>query len=309
MEEKLGELSERLIKAVEEIGGIKKEVGECQRGDLVGRLERVEAALRGFPSLPHFPGGVAPLPLESATEADTQVSFKWAEVVKGGKARQSQETVTKIENRFDALREVSLDGGSEGGVGTGCRSSLRHEATDKGLRKTRSVIVVGDSNVRRLEAARVKDSGSRVSFHSFSGAGIERVRDKVGELVCSESAEEVSVVLHVGTNDTPKSGSELILGRLRQAIRTCREARSGVRVTVCAIPSRLDKGGITWSRSEGINDRLRGLCIAEGAAFLDTRGIMKRCNSSMARDGVHFSKEGAGAVVSAILKDNEPFLG
>ena len=36
MEEKLGELSDRLIKAVEEIGGIKKEVGECQRGDLVG---------------------------------------------------------------------------------------------------------------------------------------------------------------------------------------------------------------------------------------------------------------------------------
>ena len=78
----------------------------------------------------------------------------------------------------------------------------------------------------------------------------------------SESAEEVSVVLHVGTNDTPKSGSELIMGRLRQAIRACWEARSGVRVTVCAIPSRLDKGGITWSRSEGVNDRLKELCIA-----------------------------------------------
>ena len=116
------------------------------------------------------------LTLESATEADSQVSLKWAEVVKGGKAKQSQETITKIENRFDALREVSLDGGSEGGAGTGCRSSPRHEVANKGLSKTCPVIVVGDSNVRRLEAARVKDSGSRVSFHSFSGAGIERVK-------------------------------------------------------------------------------------------------------------------------------------
>ena len=52
--------------------------------------------------------------------------------------------------------------------------------------------------------------------------------------MCSESAEEVSVVLHVGTNDTPKSGSQLFLGRFRQAIRSHREDRSGVRVTVCA---------------------------------------------------------------------------
>jgi hypothetical protein len=127
--------------------------------------------------------------------------------------------------------------------------------------------------------------------------------------VCSESAEEVSVILHVGTNDTPKSGSELIMGRLRQAIKACREARSGVQVAVCAIPSRLDKGGITWSRSEGVNDRLRVLCIAEGAVFLDTREALRHCKSPMARDGVHYSKEGTGAVGLAIMKEMKPFLG
>ncbi|CAG0905606.1 unnamed protein product, partial [Darwinula stevensoni] len=74
---------------------------------------------------------------------------------------------------------------------------------------------------------------------------IEDIRDKIGSVVCSESAEKVSVVLQVGTNDTPKSGSELIMGKLRQAIRACWEARLGVRVTVCDAPSRPRK--CRWS--------------------------------------------------------------
>ena len=309
LEERLGELSGRLISVEEEIRGIRKEVGEVQRDDLVARLVRVEEALRGFPSLPDFTGRVALSSFDSASSADSQVASNWAQVVKGAKVKRSQEAVIKTENKFLGLREVSLDDGTEGGVETGVRSAGRAQAVLKGRGKTRALVIVGDSNVRRLEGAMEKDSGAQVSFSQFPGARIEHIRDRIGSVVCSESAEEVSVVLHVGTNDTPKSGSELIMGRLRQAIRACREARSGVRVTVCAIPSRLDKGGITWSRSEGVNDRLKELCIAEGAVFLDTREALSRCRSPMARDGVHFSKEGAVAVGLAIMKENEPFLG
>ncbi|CAG0897906.1 unnamed protein product [Darwinula stevensoni] len=67
------------------------------------------------------------------------------------------------------------------------------------------------------------------TISQFPGAKIEHTKNKVGSVVCSELAEEMSVVLHVGTNDTPKFGSEL-MGRLRQAIRTCREVRPGLRV-------------------------------------------------------------------------------
>ncbi|CAG0882951.1 unnamed protein product [Darwinula stevensoni] len=245
----------------EEIRGTRK-VGEIQRDDLVARLGRVEEALRGFPSLPDLTGRVVLSSFDSTSSAD------------------SQGAVIETENMFHGLREVSLDEGSEGTVGAGEMSAGRAQAMSKGRGKTRALVIVGDSNVRRLEAAMGNDSGSRVSFIQFPGARIEHFRNKVGSVVCSESAEEVSVVLHVGTNDTPKSGSEL-MGRLKQAIGACREARSGVRVTVCAIPSRLDRGGTTWSRSETPSDldhvvlplssrlpghdRLKESCSAEGA--------------------------------------------
>ncbi|CAG0884293.1 unnamed protein product [Darwinula stevensoni] len=196
LEERLGELSGRLISVEEEIRGIRKEVGEVQRDDLVARLVRVEEALRGFPSLPDFSGRVALSSFDSASSADSQMASNWAQVVKGAKVKRSQEAVIKTENKFLGLREVSLDEGTEGGVGTGVRSAGQAQAVLKGRGKTRALVIVGDSNVRRLEGAMEKDSGAQVSFSQFPGARIEHIRDRIGSVVCSESAEEVSVVLH-----------------------------------------------------------------------------------------------------------------
>ena len=58
------------------------------------------------------------------------------------------------------------------------RSQGRTHAVEKGPGKNRS-LVVRDSNFRRLEAMREKDSGNQVFFHSFSGAGIELATDEV----------------------------------------------------------------------------------------------------------------------------------
>ena len=274
----------------------------------------MEEALRGFPGLPGHCGSgassrcVGPQTygaIDGETNAvPSRVTRNWAQVVRGAKAvRQHQESVVPVENRFRELEEVMLDGDSEG--------ETRGEERTGGRGKMRSVILVGDSNVKRLEAAIGKDAGVKesVTFAPFSGAGIGAIRDRIGAVVSSAPAGEVSVVLHVGTNDTPRTGSELIIAKLRQLIRACRDARSGVKVSVCAIPSRTDKGGMTWSRSEGVNDRLTVVCAAEGAKFLDTRKALRRCESPMARDGVHFSGEGAKAVGTAIVKETKSFLG
>ena len=71
---------------------------------------------------------------------------------------------------------------------------------------------------------------------------------------------------------------------------------------VRAIPSRIEEGGITCFKSEEENDRFREFCIAEGAMFLDTREILRNCNSPTAREGEYFSKEGAETVGVAIMK-------
>ena len=49
-----------------------------------------------------------------------------------------------------------------------------------------------------------KDSGAQVSFSPFPNARIEYIRDNVGSVVFSESAEEVYGVLHVRTYDPLK---------------------------------------------------------------------------------------------------------
>ncbi|CAG0880277.1 unnamed protein product, partial [Darwinula stevensoni] len=92
LEERLQELSGRLINVEEEIKGIRKEVREMPRDDLMARLVRVDEALREFPSLSDSSGRGTLSPFDSVRSAGSQVSDNWAQVVKGTKARRSQET-------------------------------------------------------------------------------------------------------------------------------------------------------------------------------------------------------------------------
>ena len=66
--------------------------------------------------------------------------------------------------------------------------------------KTRALEVVGYSIIRRLETAILKHSAALLPFRQLPSAGTEHIRDKVASVVRSESTEELSVVLHVGTN-------------------------------------------------------------------------------------------------------------
>ena len=118
------------------------------------------------------------------------------------------------------------------------------------------------------------------------------------------------IVLHVGTNDLTRKGSEEIavnLVNLAQHAKT----NSGIKqVFICSVTPRKDLGSFIFSRSESVNNRLRSLCIeTTGVRFIDLREELDRCPfTGLARDGLHYNKVGATRVLDVITNSVGSFL-
>lgn len=173
--------------------------------------------------------------------------------------------------------------------------------------KPKAVIVIGDSNVRRLDGPIKRNlksvDRSKVSIESYSGIGTDRLVDKVTAAVTKEESKDVKVIVHVGTNDVTKMGSQELLAKLGRLIRAAKDARTGISVEVCKVPSRTDKGNYIFSRSESVNCQLARLCRENGASCLDLGGYR------LGVDGVHYNTLGATSVSSNIAKSIISFLG
>ena len=103
--------------------------------------------------------------------------------------------------------------------------------------RSQSLLVIGDSNVRRLQAS---NNCPGTKFHSISGATTEHVAQDLGHAI--DMCGAAQVVLHVGTNDIARKGSEgiakSILGLAQQA-----KDHAGVRqVYICSVTPRKDLG-------------------------------------------------------------------
>ena len=160
------------------------------------------------------------------------------------------------------------------------------------------LLIIGDSNVRRLETSA---GPSRVSFCSTPGATIEQLerelRDQPDKFTGS------TIALHVGTNDLSRKGSEEIVvntAKLAQLAKSCSGAK---RVLICSVTPRRDLGSFIFSRSESVNNRLRSLCTnMPGVGFIDLRDQLDRCPfAGLARDALHYNKAGASRVLKGIV--------
>ena len=135
-----------------------------------------------------------------------------------------------------------------------------------------------------------------------SGAKVAECESRLQTVLKEEckSAKEVKVIVHIGTNDMQRTGSEVLLDKIRHLIKAAKNSRSGVDMTICSIPNRVDKGGYVFSRSESVNARLGLLCKQEGATHLDLSHVQSQCSFPLARDGVHYSRKGAQLVGTVI---------
>ena len=120
-----------------------------------------------------------------------------------------------------------------------------------------SLLVIGDSNVRRLEGMSERGP-SKPAFHSISGATTEHVRQDISQAIRKCGAKRV--VIHAGTNDVTRKGSELVAKDIF-SLADQTKRRDGVSdVFICSIIPRKDTGSFIYSRSESVNNRLRTLC-------------------------------------------------
>ena len=125
--------------------------------------------------------------------------------------------------------------------------------------------VIGDSIVRLVDDVVCRKGPPKCVRISLPGAGIHDVRNRVASVV--GPGKEGAVLVHVGTNDVDKKGSEEVMGRYQELVRELKRVRVG-QIVLSGILS--VRGGYTRNNSRiSSNLRLQALCQEEGVGFLN----------------------------------------
>lgn len=220
------------------------------------------------------------------------INNSWVNVARGGRVRgenvvrRRSEGSLPISNRFEILGNESEES---------------------------RVLVVGDSNIHRIRNSIFhsvkRENKKKIRVVGLSGAKVDDCARVVSTELAKERGKKIKVIVNVGTNDVGKIGSQEVLTKLRDLIRSAKAARGGVDITLLSIPSRVDEGEYIYSRSESINNQMSRLVWSENASWIDLRPKLDRCKFSLARDGVHYSRQGAQIVGNLLGQEAETFLG
>ncbi|XP_037557767.1 uncharacterized protein LOC119434766, partial [Dermacentor silvarum] len=181
-----------------------------------------------------------------------------------------------------------------------------------GKRVERRVLVVGDSNVARVEEGvltTVKADGW-VRVEAQSGKFMADAMAKTQKVVSDNLEHEHLVVIHAGLNDVLKGRSQNLNGQLEVGLRKLRETSANVHVTICTIPQ-------VWGQASGMersvleaNRVIRGLSRPLGYGTMEVnREVYESGSHPFAQDGIHYSGAMGGRVGSRIGRQAKPFLG
>ena len=130
------------------------------------------------------------------------------------------------------------------------------------------------------------------------GAGIQDVRNRVASVV--GPGKGGAVLVHVGTKDVDKKGSEEVMGRYRELVRELKRVRVGQIVLSGILPVR---GGYTRNnRRISINLLLQALCQVEGVGFLNIWEHFEQGDGLFSKDGLHLNKRGAAVLGKGFLR-------
>ena len=204
----------------------------------------------------------------------------------------------------------SLDGVKD--INSPDSSGLRQTrpATPLRLPANTTKLIIGDSNLRRIEMKRLSASGE-VQVRTFSGAKIADLQEVFSNFPQTTTIKRL--VLHVGTNNISsgkhqKEDIDQLIGQYKSLITTVRSKLSEATVAVSAVPPLR-----TWSKlrtSRAFNSALRDMCKTTKTAFLSHDALWKedregRIDPSVLMDPVHLSPAGLGL----FLRDVKSFLG
>ena len=153
------------------------------------------------------------------------------------------------------------------------------------LDRSKPPLIIGDSNVRRLQASSYLSTNVR--FHSIPGATANCVTRDLDRTVSECGASQV--VIHAGANDIARKGSEIVANTILDLAERARNQKGVRHVFICSVTPRKDLGSFIFSRAESVNNRLRSLCLkAANITFIDLRQTLDGCSfNGLSKDAIH----------------------
>ena len=210
---------------------------------------------------------------------------------------------------YASPRDVSVppqDGGSSGVSRRNDTNRTIAGVEGSNFQRKPDLLIIGDSNVRRL--ADNSDGQTNTVFRSIPGATVDELKRDITKR--PGGAVSSKVVLHIGTNDLARRGSEETAKSIVDLAQHIRIHSKVDKVFVCSVTSRKDLGSFIYSRAESVNNRLCSLCVDKpGITFIDLRRQLDRCKfSGLAKDALHYNRVGAARVLSTIKNSANSFL-
>ena len=176
----------------------------------------------------------------------------------------------------------------------------------------RRVLVVGDSNVARVEQGVLTTvkADRRVKVEAQSGKCMTDALAKAQEVVGDSMEGENLVIIHAGLNDVLKGKSQNFQRQLEDGVRKLREASEGVHVTICTIPE-------VWGQSGGMERRvieancvIRGMSRQLGYSVMEVnREVYEPGLRPFAQDGIHYTGATGRRVGNRMGRQATAFLG
>ncbi|XP_045136199.1 uncharacterized protein LOC123519077 [Portunus trituberculatus] len=148
------------------------------------------------------------------------------------------------------------------------------------------ILVVGDSQVRHLDAAFCAKDRKRMTRVCLPGAGIERISAQLD--TCLADGTKPIVFLIAGGNDICKVRSEELFRRFKEALAKIRN--KDATPVVCGVLPRKELGGEWLSRAIAVNCRFADHCRSNGWAFINNWDLFYGKDTLYTRDGVHLSR-------------------
>ena len=156
---------------------------------------------------------------------------------------------------------------------------------------------MGDSIVRQVDRVVCRKGPKTTIRVCFPGAKVRDLTPRVGSVVGSGVGG--SVIVHVGTNNVDRQGSEAVLGEYQQLIKELKQRRVGQIVFSGILPVR---GEFRNSRRLSINNRLQRMCAAEEVGYVDFWDCFYGREEYYANDGLHLNRRGSDVLAGNFLR-------
>ena len=134
------------------------------------------------------------------------------------------------------------------------------------------------------------------------GARIEHVTERVEKIVGRENGGTiVTILVHVGTNNTDKEGTTAIVEKYRKLLKKTKQARLGQIILSGVLPvcgNRIQ--GYRNSKRMAVNGMVEWLCKEEDVGYVDMWDSFVGNEELYFRDGLHLSGKGAAVLAEGL---------